>query len=248
MFSREVLQRLLRQNCRLLEGLEEAYSLLPRTRCRRRTLCCSLLPEMTMVEALSAFRQLARMSSSLRLGVTRTLVRYFLVNPLEVPTCPFLHGTDCLIYDKRFFGCRAYGLWSRHYYEAQAACSRQAKQFSRAQWRSLGVSLPGEVVDFQVPYCSHVEVEDEVRVEDEMLVHTAETVEMLSRQIDPWHESFRHRYFSDLSFLMASLAFGTTRALQLKVSLVRQALATGDRNGIAQVTEELPDLCAGLLT
>jgi hypothetical protein len=45
---------LLSQSLALRQELRQDYRLLPQTRCRRRSLCCSLLPEMTRFEALIA--------------------------------------------------------------------------------------------------------------------------------------------------------------------------------------------------
>ena len=245
--SREIVHELLVRSHWQRLGLKEVYALLPHTRCGRRTLCCSLLPEVTLVETLAVIMQLAGMAAPMRVRLTRSLVRYFLVNAVEISCCPFLEGRDCLIYGDRFFGCRAYGMWSRPHYEKLAARSRQAKEYNREQWQNLGVLLPREVVEFQVPYCPHVEVvEGEIVPEDEMLLHAAELIEALSQQLGPWHESFRTRYFADLSFLFTSLIFGFPEAVQMKFSLVRDVVATGNRTRIAEILEEVPDLCGEL--
>jgi Fe-S-cluster containining protein len=245
-FSREVVHDLLVRSTQERLGLEDVYALLPATHCKRTTLCCALLPEIGLMEALAAIQRLAAMEPAVRLRLSRKLVRYFFVNPVEITSCPFLEGRDCLIYEARFFCCRAYGLWSRQYYEKQAACSREAKEYTEEQWRMLGVSLPATVLNFHVPYCPHVEVEGDGEVEDEMLLHAAELIEVLSRQLAPWHGSFYRAYFSDLSFLLASLAFGPGKAIQMKFSLVRHALSAGDRSRIDEVVAELPDVFAGL--
>ncbi|UCE83381.1 MAG: hypothetical protein JSV47_02240, partial [Deltaproteobacteria bacterium] len=123
-FSREAIQQLLTGSTTQRIELKQAYEKLPGTHCRRRTDCCSLLPEMNLLEALAAIRMLAKMSSAQRLQVYRRILSYFFLNPVEIISCPFLQGQDCLIYENRFFGCRAYGLWSRQYYDEQAEGSR----------------------------------------------------------------------------------------------------------------------------
>lgn len=244
--SRQVVAELLRYSSVHLRGLAETYALLPETRCQRRALCCSLLPEMTLLEALGAIRLVAAMAPAIRMEVTRGFLRYFLLNPLEISSCPFLRGSDCLIYRERFFGCRAYGLWSPPHYEGEAARSRRAKELSRKQWAHLGVRLPREVVEFQVPYCPHVEVLDDGVVDDALLLAAQDRLEHLSRQLGPWHEVFRGSYFADLSFLMAGLAIGYTEAVRMKFSLVREVVATGNKTRIAEVLETIPDVCEGL--
>ncbi len=242
--TREVIGELLRQASAHYSGLTEAYKVLPDTRCERRTRCCSLLPEMTLLEALSAIRNLAAMPPARRLALTRGLVRYFLMNSAEISPCPFLRGADCLIYENRFFGCRAYGLWSTDHYERQAGRSRQAKEYTRLQWEHLGVELPRQVLEFQVPYCPHVEVASDVAVEDRLLIEAQDRLEKLSRNLGLWHEVFRATYFADLSFLLASLAFGLREAVATKFSVVRDLVRGGDKRRLAALVEEIADLGA----
>jgi Fe-S-cluster containining protein len=240
--TRKVIGGLLGRAPAYYPGLTEAYNLLPETRCKRRTRCCSLLPEMTLLEALSAIRNLAAMPPATRTALTRSLVRYFLMNSVEISPCPFLRGADCLIYQDRFFGCRAYGLWSTDHYEGHAARSREAKEYTRLQWEHLGVRLPREVVEFQVPYCPHVEVVGEVAVKDGLLLQAQDRIEQLSSHLGPWHEVFGATYFADLSFLLAFLAFGLREAVATKFCLVRDLVRGGDKRRLAALVEEVPDL------
>jgi len=242
----EVTADMLRRSSALRRELWDVYRLLPETRCRRRSLCCSLLPEMTLFEALTAVGQLAAMAPVVRMEVTRGLIRYFLINPVEVSPCPFLRGQDCRIYQERFFGCRAYGLWSRARYESEAARNRQAKEVSRRQWERLGVPLPRKVVEFHLPYCTHVEVTGGVEVNDGLLLETQDRVEALSRRLGAWHEVFRATYFGDVSFLLSSFAFGLHQAVSTKFALVRDLVNTGEGGHLARLIEEVPDVCARL--
>jgi Fe-S-cluster containining protein len=126
MFSRQKLTELLQTSISRQHELQETYSLLPATRCRRSTHCCSMLPEMTLLEALAAVQLLIAQNSPVRQHLINNIVSYFFINPAILSSCPFLAGLDCLIYDNRFFGCRSYGLWSEEYYNSLAAHSRKA--------------------------------------------------------------------------------------------------------------------------
>ena len=137
-------------------SLLAVYNRLPATRCRRRTRCCSLLPEMSLPEALIALDGIRQFPLDRRLSVLKKSVRYFLINPLEITSCPFLEGSDCLIYADRFFGCRAYGLWSPEEYQRRTEANRPAKRNTGEQWLRVGIRLPAAVVDFQLPYCRQV--------------------------------------------------------------------------------------------
>ena len=238
---------LLGQSFALRQEFRDVYRLLPETRCRRRSLCCSLLPEMTLLEALTAVGRLAAMAPAVRMEVTRGFIRYFLMNPVELSSCPFLLGNDCRIYQERFFGCRTYGLWSRPHYEGEAARNRKVKEFSRKQWEHLGVRLPRQVLEVQVPYCPHVEVAGDGVVADALLLAAQGRLDELSGRLGPWHKVFRTAYFADVSFLLASLAFGLREAVATKFSLVRDLMMGEDRERLIAILEEVPDVCAGLL-
>jgi Fe-S-cluster containining protein len=205
-----------------------------------------MLPEMTLVEALAAIQRLVDMAPAMRRRLMKIIVGYFFLNPVEITSCPFLDGQDCLIYQDRFLGCRAYGLWSRGYYEKLAARSREAKRYLQKQWENLGVSLPQKVIDFQVPYCLYVETDGHAVTDDEMLLYASDRIETLSRHFSQWHQSFRQRYFSDLSFLLASLVFGVTEVVQMKFAMVSDIVTTGNRAILDRMVGELPDLCAEL--
>lgn len=97
-----------------------------------------------------------------------------------------------------------------------------------------------------MPYCSYVELDDDAVIDDDRLLQTAERVEKLSRHFPEWHRAFGQRYFSDLSFLMASLAFGLTEAVRMKFVLVRDIVSTGDRARLERIVGEIPAIWKGL--
>ena len=246
-FTYEVIRDLLERSTEHWSALEEAYAQLPHARCRRRTFCCSLLPEMNLLEALSAVHQLLEMEPEYRLLINKRLLRYFFLNPVEILSCPFLEGHNCLIYRKRFFGCRAYGLWSEEHYREKVELSRQTKTLSQREWQRLGVSLPQEVVEFNIDYCPYVELDGDALVDDEFLLQIFESIEATSAQLLPWHEEFQQKYFSDLGFLLASILLGLPRAVQLKFEVVRQILVTGDKGKVDQIMDKLGDSLAHLI-
>jgi len=246
-FSRETLQQLLAKSTNQRLALIEAYAQLPGTRCRRRTYCCSLLPEMSLLEALSAVQQLLEMKPKLRLRISKQLIRYFFLNPVEILSCPFLEGQNCLIYLNRFFGCRVYGLWTEEHYRKKAEQSRQAKAVSQRQWQRLGVSLPQEVVDFHLDYCPYVEMEGNALTGDEFLLQTSDSIEAISEELVPWHDKFHQEYFSDLSFLLASISLGLHRAVKFKFEIVRHVLSTGDKERVDRIVDKIDDFLANLI-
>ena len=229
------------------QSLLALYNRLPATRCRRRARCCSLLPEMSLPEALIALDSIRQFPPARRLSLLKKAVRYFLINPLEITSCPFLEGSDCLIYADRFFGCRAYGLWSPEEYQRRTEANRPAKRNMGEQWLRLGFRLPAAVIDFQVPYCRQVLPAESGLVSDPLLTEAEEGIEQISGRLHPWSGRFRDRYFSDWSFLIAGLVFGIPEAVRLKFTLVKEGLQTGSRHRLDEVVRGL-DLRGDLFT
>ena len=241
-FSIRILREHIRQSAHEQQELKKLYAQLPETNCKRRALCCSLLPGMSLLEALLAVQNICTMKPEKRLSVYRKIVRYFMANPVEVIKCPFLEGDACLIYQDRFFGCRAYGLWSQEYYEKISEQDRNAKIYIRTMWEKMDVHLPKEIVEFQVPYCADVETVMKEPIRDDMILSVAVSVENLSQQFSPWHYIFRQDYFSDLSFLMASLIFGVHGAVSLKFTIVNDVINKGNRARLNEVIHSVTDV------
>ena len=244
--SLDAIQEVLQQSEGQQLALQKAYALLPQTRCRRKTLCCAMMPEMTIIEALAVIQKMIDMTPALRQRFVNQVARYFFLNAVQITTCPFLDGQDCAIYENRFLGCRTYGLWSVKYYLKITDRNRMAKKQLRNQWRRLGINLPPEVVDFQVPYCSDVATIDGNKADDDLLRRVCKKVESLSGEFPAAHQEFQHSYFSDFSFLLCAVMFGYTEAVQLKFAIVKEILETGKRNKLNRIISESPDIFTGM--
>ena len=245
-FSPHIIRELLRASDHQLRELKETYARLPATRCRRRTRCCSMLPEMTLVEALPVIRCLGEMAGDMRKRLIQKTIGYFFLNPVEITSCPFLEGQECRVYPDRFFGCRSYGLWSKGYYETIAARDRKAKRYLQEQWKDLSVCLPNKIVDFKVSYCPWVETIRPKAIDDKTLLKVSDRIQAISAHFSSRHQWFARRYFSDLSFLLSALMFGYTEAVQLKFTIVRDMVHTENRTKLDRILKKLPDLCAEL--
>ena len=201
-----------------------------------------MLPDGTLIEAVAVLRQLSKLSAENRKQILERLIRYFFMNPVEMASCPFLMGQDCRIYEHRFFGCRTYGLWSNVYYEELSRQDREAKVHLQHRWEGLGISLPDEIIFFRQPYCTDVQTIDAETIDDHGLESISAGIESLSNRSSRWHEPFKHRYFSDISFLLASAIMGISDAVQFKFDIVRAILKTGDRTQLTEILANLPDI------
>ncbi len=214
--------------------LNSIYRRLPEVTCRGKAACCTLLPDLTLAEALSAFQSLVNMEETQRRDVIERTALYFYLNPVKTMSCPFLENKRCIIYERRFSGCRTYGLWSRRHYERMAARSLEAKRNLQSVWQQAGVQLPPDVTGFHVPYCTHVRVVKGKRPDDSALVQIGTRVANLSEQISQaMHVRFVRDFYMDFSFFMVSLASGMQGAANDKFVAVRSVCA-GQGTGIAE--------------
>ena len=236
-----VIEKLIRQSAARRKELAQIYRQLPATRCQRKTYCCSMLPELTLIEALAILEQMAIMNSEERLALLKKISSYFFLNAARISACPFLDGDTCLIYENRFFGCRAYGLWSLEHYHQAAARSQAAKKYLQQQWQALNVKLPQEVTDFTVPYCLDVQTVENVSLNDVDLVEKAAAVESISLYFSDANQSFHKNYYADFSFVVAAMHCGYRRAVQIKFDVVKEIVQTGRSKKLNPILDEFVD-------
>ncbi|CAB1078022.1 hypothetical protein JY97_14180 [Alkalispirochaeta odontotermitis] len=239
--SAATIHKLLASSIADIAELKTIYGRLPNTRCERKTHCCAMLPESTILEALTAFNRLRQEPAALRQRTLKKMVAYFFVNPAQITACPFLVKKQCVIYEDRFFGCRSYGLWSPQHYEKMARENRRMKSAFRLQWQRLGISLPDEVIDFQQPYCLDVTRIHGTDTDDKALVRLASDIEALSSRLSPWHQAFSRSYFADLSFLTSAMIFDVDLLLKMKVEIVREYVSTGTSKLLNDNLEDVSD-------
>ena len=84
-------------------------------------------------------------------------------------------------------------------------------------------------------------------MDDEFFLQIFERIEAISEQLLPWHEEFQQKYFSDLSFLLASISLGLPRAVQLKFEVVRHLLHTGGKENVDQIMDRLGNSLANVI-
>jgi hypothetical protein len=244
--SLSVLKELLGNSAPKRGELRKTYREFPETECMRNARCCTLLPDTTLLEALVAVHRLMDMPSAIRHDIIQGIVRYFFLNPVEIMSCPFLVNRDCMIYGDRFFGCRAYGLWSMAFYRQLSQRTRDAKRYVRDQWTRLGVVLPQEVTGHEVPYCEHVKISGGGSCTDERLLSLSGNIEEWSGNFPPWHQFYQGMYFSDLSFLVTALVFGVHEAVNLKFRIVSDLVKTGICDRLTASLEQVPDIFSAL--
>ena len=243
--------RVLPRALELKSELERIRNRLPATTCQRRTKCCALLPHMSLMEAALLMQAIDALPPSVGAGIHSRLLSCFFLNAVRITGCPFLENTDCQVYAHRPFGCRAYGLWSTVEYQRQVKASNQAQKAVQKAWGGLGVTLPREVTRHRPPYCRDVTVSGSESIDDAGLSDLGRQIEGLNQRLDPEAGTFASKFSSDLSFLVAAEGMGYDAALQNKVTIVREYLASGESpsldyilNRTANKTAEKRTCCA----
>ncbi|MCB2226210.1 MAG: hypothetical protein KQH53_05985 [Desulfarculaceae bacterium] len=155
----------------------------------------------------------------------RKLVEHFLTNAARRLPCPWALKDACAVYERRFLGCRAYGLWSPASYAKRAADAAAGQEAVADAWRGLGVELPPEVLAPAPAYCEGVKPVGPAP-DDAALDALEERIEELGQDLPGGLERL-HDFGGDLAYMVAALALGQQQALGLKVA-VTKALLGGD--------------------
>lgn len=216
----------------LQSDLEQIYAGLPATKCTRKGVCCGLLPPMQPVEMLAWLSELSQREAETSGTAATELVRHFLSNAAQRLPCPWARETSCARYERRFFGCRAYGLWSAKAFEPRRRQSLQASGIVQQAWRGMGITLPPEVRAPPPAYCDQVEQVSGPAIDDASLDALESELAGLGAE-KPWY-GLLAPCGGDLSYLVAGLALGWQECLRTKVAVTRALLA-----GEAERAEDL---------
>lgn len=205
------------------DGLDSAYGRLPSTTCQRHGHCCGLLPPVQSVELLVWLLEFSALPQDEMTAEARCLVEHFLFNAAQRRQCPWLEPGRCAVYRRRFFGCRAYGLWSMKAYEQRRAASVAGAEQIVIAWRSLGVELSTTVLAPGPDYCRCVEpCPGQEGVDDAGLEQLEENLAAMADNL-PGAAIFG-QWGGDIAYALAWLALGQQAALSLKVDITKAVL------------------------
>ncbi|MCF8031852.1 MAG: hypothetical protein K9K66_00325 [Desulfarculaceae bacterium] len=207
--------------------LDQIYQELPATTCQRRGDCCGLLPPLHAVELAAWLYRFLEVPYRERAAQARKLLTHFLSNAAQRLACPWALEDACSVYDRRFLGCRSYGLWSAEAYAQRAALAAAGQEAVAQAWKGLGVELPSEVLAPAPPYCGSVRPAEGPAPDDAALEALEERVEELGRDLPGGLERL-HDFGGDLAYMVAALALGQQQALSLKVAVTKALLGGGE--------------------
>lgn len=209
------------------------YGRLPVTTCQRRGICCGLLPPVQHIELLVwllEFLQLPREEAALQ---ANKLVEHFLFNAAQRRQCPWLEPGSCNIYNRRFFGCRAYGLWSPQAYEQRRSGSVEASRRTAQAWASMGVELPADILAPGPDYCLAVQpLKGHNTIDDSELDRQEDNLAAMTQDL-PGSDIFT-QWGGDISYAVAWLVLGPQTALEMKVQATK-ALLSGAMQSVGKI-------------
>jgi len=174
-------------------------------------------------------------------------VGHFLQNAARRLPCPWALPDACARYGQRFFGCRAYGLWSAKAHEPRRRQSLQAAERVQAAWQSMGITLPDAVCAPPPAYCAKVAPVNGPAVDDNGLDKLESELAGMGRD-QPWH-ALLMQCGGDLSYLTAGLALGWQECLQAKVALTRDLLSgkSAEADNLLRQAQQTARVWAGRL-
>ncbi len=215
--------------------LHRVYRRLPLTTCDRHGLCCGLLPPLLPVEMLCYLGEMPRREPGQAAGEAAALTAHFLGNAARRLPCPWARSGSCAIYDRRFFACRAYGLWSPAAYHERRRAAEQGAAAVVAAWRRMGVELPAQVLAPGPEYCRRLALAGGDDVDDDGLEALEQRLGGLGADL-PVREELAG-FGGDLSFLVAALSLGPEQALKAKVEFTKAVLAGREEQAAGMMEE-----------
>ena len=213
----------------VFEKIQRLYRQLPETTCdcKEPGTCCAFLPEMTLMEALQWFQVMQQMPDAERVDLVRKFVEFYLTNPIRQAGCPFLSEGHCGIYEFRSFACRAYGLWSKTMGQERTNQNREEKMKLVKLWQHYGIEMAPEAIVAEMNYCNQVGCKSDIKISDKQLMDVLQKIYHLDNELAHMQTKFENEYYSDFSFLVASLALSTKKAVLGKFAVIKELSRSG---------------------
>jgi Fe-S-cluster containining protein len=168
----------------LLNDLNTIYDSLPQTSCEKCGTCCTVPPPAYIVEYLNMFRYMKENLGDHIPELLEKAVRYYFLELVDIKLgCPFL-GEDrlCLVYPVRPLSCRGYGLSRSSHFPADR---KEMEELARRYKEQHDITLPEEVVKFQLPECGKVKIIDSKKVPADALEVAISYVARLESMLFP---------------------------------------------------------------
>ena len=123
--------------------------------------------------------------------------------------------------------------------------SRAGKRLLIKTWQNLGVEVTPEAITAEMDYCDQVGCKSELKISDDRLMAILRKIYLLDDELPGLKTQFENGYYSDFSFLMASLALGTKKAVLGKFAVIKELTRKGtDKRLVNLLSQIRPDAIA----
>ena len=120
--------------------------------------------------------------------------------------------------------------------------SREGKMKLVKMWQRCGIELaPAAIVD-EMDYCDQVGCKSDMKISDNRLMTILQEIYLLDTELADLQTKFENEYYSDFSFLIASLALSTKKAVLGKFAVIKELSRSGTdkrlKNLLSQIKPE----------
>lgn len=232
--------------------LEEAYSVLPPTRCAMCGQCCYQGPEIYYVEFLHTLQKFLSATPEQYPPMVERAVKFHLLRLADTSlACPFLENQTCTIHSFRWFVCRWWGLES----EADLLQNRQRERrdLSRQELiryfkETYQIELPPEAADRELPFCRQVEVTAGERPSQSRKLALLGKIINLDQELLPLGTMLRQLNHLDFSTHLCGLFLSLEELSHYRLLALKEFLAQGRSRTAEAVAKKLAQISLPLET
>ena len=100
--------------------------------------------------------------------------------------------------------------------------SREGKMKLVNMWQRYGIELAPEAIAAEMDYCDQVGCKSDIKISGNRLMAVLQEIYLLDNELADLQTKFENEYYSDFSFLIASLALSTKKAVLGKFAVIKE--------------------------
>ncbi|MGD1968901.1 MAG: hypothetical protein PVI32_08030, partial [Desulfobacterales bacterium] len=89
------------------------------------------------------------------------------------------------------------------------------------------IEMAPEAIVAEMNYCNQVGCKSDIKISDKQLMDVLQTIYLLDNELAYLQTKFENEYYSDFSFLVASLALSTKKAVLGKFAVIKELSRSG---------------------
>jgi hypothetical protein len=126
--------------------------------------------------------------------------------------------------------------------QARTNQSREEKMRLVKMWQRYGIEMVPEAIVNEMDYCNHVGSKSDIKISDKRLMAVLQEIYLLDKEMADLQTKFENEYYSDFSFLVASLALSTKKAVLGKFAVIKELSRSGTDQRLQNLLSQIkPD-------